>query len=113
VIEYFDIDPENCEFILIGKKSDLPPGKRLFIDVDGEPIVIFNIAGELFAVADICSHDNNPLGEGELDEFEIICPRHGAHFDVRNGKALSLPAVVDIPSYPVRIEEDEIWIGLP
>jgi len=113
VIEYSDIDPEKCEFILIGNKTDIPPGERIFIDVNGEPIVIFNIAGELFAIADICSHDNNPLGEGELDKFEIICPRHGARFDVRSGKALSLPAVIDIPSYPVRTEKDEIWIGIP
>ena len=112
-MQYAEIDPDNCDYILLGKKSELTPGERLFIDVDGEPIVIFNIAGELFAVEDICSHDNNPIGEGELEKFDVICPRHGAHFDVRNGKALSLPAVVDILSYPVRIEGDEIWIGIP
>ena len=113
MIVYSEIDPENCEFIPIGNKSDLPSGERLFVEVDGEPIVVFNIAGSMFALADICSHDNNPLGEGELEEFDIICPRHGARFDIRTGKSLSLPAVVDIPSYPVRIDGDEIRIGFP
>ncbi|MCK5318339.1 MAG: nitrite reductase (NAD(P)H) small subunit, partial [Anaerolineales bacterium] len=45
--------------------------------------------------------------------YEIVCPRHGAHFDLRTGKALTLPAVVDIPAYPVRVEGGEVLIGLP
>jgi 3-phenylpropionate/trans-cinnamate dioxygenase ferredoxin subunit len=53
------------------------------------------------------------VGEGEITGTEIECPRHGARFDLRSGKALSLPAVVDIPAYPVRVEGNEIQIGLP
>ncbi len=50
---------------------------------------------------------------GELDGYEVTCPRHGASFDVRTGKALSLPAVVDIPAYPVRVVNGRVEIGLP
>jgi len=85
----------------------------MFVEIDERPIVIFNIAGQFFAIADVCSHDDGPVGEGRLDEFEISCPRHGAEFDVRSGKVHSLPAIVDIPAYPVRVVDGELEIGLP
>jgi 3-phenylpropionate/trans-cinnamate dioxygenase ferredoxin subunit len=93
--------------------EDLPPGERLFVEIGDVSIVVFNIAGKYFAIGDVCTHDDGPLGDGELDGHQIICPRHGARFDVRNGKVLSLPAVVDIPTYPVRVTEDDIEVGVP
>ena len=106
------IDPEKFTFISIGAVEDLPNGERLFVDIDGEPIVVFNIAGIYYAIADKCSHDDGPLGDGEVTKFEVACPRHGARFDIRTGAALSLPAVVDIPVYPIRILDGQIQIGL-
>jgi len=113
VYGYAHFDPKNCEFITVGAVEDLPNGERLFLEIDGQPIVVFNIAGEYYAIADLCSHDDGPLGEGRLEGYEIICPRHGARFDVRSGEVLALPAVVDIPAYPLRVNEGQIEIGLP
>lgn len=110
---YKHLDPAQCEFVGVAQASDLPNGERLFLEIDDQPIVIFNIAGTYYAIADLCSHDDGPLGDGELDGLEVICPRHGARFDLRTGKALSLPAIVDIPAYPVRVVDGEIQIGLP
>jgi len=107
------IDLTDYSFYTVTKVEDLPPGERLFVEIGDVSIVVFNIAGKLFAIGDICTHDDGPLGDGELDGHQIICPRHGARFDVRNGKVLSLPAVVDIPTYPVRITEDDIEVGVP
>jgi nitrite reductase/ring-hydroxylating ferredoxin subunit len=53
------------------------------------------------------------VAEGEIEGHEVICPRHGAHFDLHTGKALTLPAVVDIPAYPVRVAEGEVLVGIP
>jgi 3-phenylpropionate/trans-cinnamate dioxygenase ferredoxin subunit len=110
---YKKLDPQACEFVAIARQEDLPDGERLFVEIDGEPVVVFNIAGEYFAIADLCSHDDGPLGDGDLEGYEINCPRHGASFDVRTGKVLSLPAIVDIPAYPIRIVNGQIQIGLP
>ena len=106
-------DPEACEFIPIVPVEDVPDGERIFVDIDDQPLAIFCIAGQYFAIADVCSHDNGPVGDGILDGYEIQCPRHGASFDVRNGKVLSLPAIVDIPAYPVRVVDGQIEVGLP
>jgi 3-phenylpropionate/trans-cinnamate dioxygenase ferredoxin subunit len=110
---YQQLDPAKCDFIDIAPAQDLPNGQRMFVDIDEEKIVIFNIAGSYYAIADVCSHDDGPVGDGELDGYEITCPRHGAVFDVRTGQVLSLPAIVDIPAYPVRLVDGQIQIGLP
>lgn len=110
---YDKIDPAKCEFVEVAAADEIAPGERLFVEIDGQPIVVFNIAGGFYAIADICSHDDGPVGDGDLDGYEVKCPRHGARFDVRNGRVLSLPAVVDIPMYPVRIASGKIEIGIP
>lgn len=111
--DYTRLDPSECEFVAVGSVQDLPNGERLFVQIDDQTIVIFNVGGHLYAIADVCSHDDGPLGDGELHGHEVHCPRHGASFDIRNGKVLSLPAIVDIPAYPVRVVEGQIEIGLP
>lgn len=110
---YAKLDPTQCEFLEVAPLDELPNGERMFIEVDEQSIVLFNIAGEVYAIADLCSHDDGPLGEGDVDGYEIACPRHGARFDLRTGAVLSLPAIVDIPAYPVNIENGQIYIGLP
>jgi 3-phenylpropionate/trans-cinnamate dioxygenase ferredoxin subunit len=110
---YTTVESDKLEFVTVADVDELPNGERLLIDIDGEPIAVFNIAGEYFAIMDVCSHDDGPVAEGVVDGYEIECPRHGAHFDIRDGKVLTLPAVVDIPAYPVRISGNEIQIGLP
>ena len=108
-----EIEQEKLEFIPVGEVEELRAGERLFIEIDEKRIVILNINGQYYAIADICSHDDGPVGEGALEGFEIICPRHGARFDIRTGKVLALPAFVDIPAYPVRLVGDQIEIGIP
>jgi 3-phenylpropionate/trans-cinnamate dioxygenase ferredoxin subunit len=113
MFNYTQYEPEKCEFIKIGSLDSVPEGERLYLEIDQFSLVVFNVAGKLFAISNICSHDDHPLGDGELVDHEISCPRHGARFDIRNGKAVSLPAIVDIPAYPVRIVGGEIEIGIP
>ncbi|HEX2622531.1 MAG TPA: non-heme iron oxygenase ferredoxin subunit [Phototrophicaceae bacterium] len=95
----------------VAKTDELRPGERMIVEIGRKWIVIFNIDGEYHAIADVCTHDDGPLAEGELVGCEIECPRHGAKFDVRTGKVLAPPALVDVPAYDVRVENDEILIA--
>lgn len=113
MFNYTQAELEKVEFVEIAPASELPADERMFVTIEDKPIVIFNIAGNLYAIADVCSHDEGPLGDGDLEGHEIACPRHGAHFDIRSGQALQLPAVIDIPAYPVRVREGIIEIGIP
>ena len=65
-----------------------------------------------FAIEDICTHDGAPLTGGEIEGDQIICPRHGARFCLRTGEALTLPAVMPLPTYPLRIDGDDIYVTL-
>jgi 3-phenylpropionate/trans-cinnamate dioxygenase ferredoxin subunit len=110
---YTQIDESKIEYVEIAPASELPSGERMFVEIEGKMIVIFNIAGQFFSIADVCSHDDGPVGEGALEGYTITCPRHGAQFDVRTGKVMQMPAVVDIPAYPVRIVDGMIQLGIP
>lgn len=110
---YDQVDPATAVFVAVAATAELPNGARKIVEVDGRPIAVFNIAGTLYAIADVCSHDDGPVAEGELAGHEIECPRHGARFDVRTGKVLSFPAIVSIPAYPVRVEGETVLVGLP
>ena len=113
MFNYTTLDEMKLEFVEIAPASELPNGERLFLEIEGKAIVIFNIAGQLFAIGDVCTHDDGPLGDGDLDGFNIVCPRHGAEFDVRTGKVVQMPAVVDIPAYPVKVVDGMIQVGIP
>ena len=113
MFNYNEIPDEDVEYVVVATQEELPNGERIFLEIDGQPVAVFNIAGKYFAIADVCSHDDGPVAEGDLHDSEIECPRHGAHFDLESGKALSLPAVVDIPAYPVKVEGGEILLGIP
>ena len=99
-------------YVSVAKTAEIPPGAREVFEIDGLYIAVFNVGGKYYAIEDRCTHDDGPLAEGDLDGYEIICPRHGARFDLRDGRVLSMPAVLPVPWYPVRIEGDEIQIGL-
>lgn len=113
MFDYTKVDESNVEYLDIAPASELPNGERLFVEVEGRPIVILNIAGQFFAIDDVCTHDDGPLGDGDIEGYNIVCPRHGGEFDVRTGKAVQLPAVVDIRAYPVRVVDGMIQVGMP
>lgn len=94
----------------VAKLSDVPPGTSKKVEVDGVEVLLCNCDGAIYAVEDVCTHDGGPLDEGDLIECKIMCPRHGALFDVTTGAALTPPAVVALPTYAVRVEGEEIFV---
>lgn len=101
------------EFIKVARVDDIPPGERMWFEFEEETVVIFNVDGEFYCIADLCTHDGGPLEDGELFGYEVECPRHGARFDIRTGEAVRLPAVVDIPTYAVKVEGEFIFVESP
>jgi len=102
---------QKQEYVGVGKTSDIPPGEvRVFI-VDGRGVAVANVDGQFYAFADVCTHDDGPVAEGELDGCVIECPRHGARFDIMTGQVLAMPAVVPLPVYDLKVEGDEIKVS--
>ena len=99
-------------FTKVGSLSELPPGAAKVYEVGDRAIAVCNVDGELYAIDDVCTHDEGSLDQGELEGFEIECPRHGARFDVRTGKVTALPAVLPIDTFPVRVDGDDIEIDV-
>ncbi len=102
----------TAEFIKVCSPCDLPEGTVKVFVVQGKRIALCHTEGKFYAVADLCSHDDGPLGEGELSDHMIECPRHGARFDIKTGKALCLPAVRPIPAYEVELRDGELFVGI-
>lgn len=94
----------------VAAASEVAPGAYRVVDVDGTLVAVFNVSGEFYAIEDRCTHDDEVLTGGPIRGDEITCPRHGARFCIRNGKALSAPAYEDVPTFPVRIENGVIQV---
>jgi 3-phenylpropionate/trans-cinnamate dioxygenase ferredoxin component len=93
--------------------GDIAPGGFALLETDELVAAVFNIDGELFAIEDICTHDGAELAGGPIDDHQIICPRHGARFCLRTGRALTPPAYNPVQTFPVRIHQGRIEIELP
>jgi 3-phenylpropionate/trans-cinnamate dioxygenase ferredoxin component len=100
------------EFYRICKKADIPDPGRAVFEIDQRFIVLIHLDGEFFALDDTCTHDGGPLGEGFLEGYQIICPRHGARFDVRTGQAMAMPAVHGIAAHQVQVEGNDVFVKL-
>ncbi|MDQ6884351.1 MAG: non-heme iron oxygenase ferredoxin subunit [Candidatus Dormibacteraeota bacterium] len=81
------------------------------VAIDGVPICLVHAEDDKFyAINDICTHEDYSLSEGDLWEMSVECPRHGSRFDVRTGKVTGLPAVIPAKTYPVTVENGEIFV---
>ncbi len=99
-------------FVRVCRVSEVPEGGKAVFEVQDRFLAVFHVEGRFYALDDCCTHDGGPLGEGCLEGFAVQCPRHGAKFDIRDGKALSMPAVTDTQSFPVKIEGEEVLVEL-
>jgi 3-phenylpropionate/trans-cinnamate dioxygenase ferredoxin subunit len=96
--------------------DEVPTGEARRFEVEGHEIALVNLGEDGFrAVGDVCSHAQAYLHEGEVDEDfgTIECPRHGSTFDLDSGKPRSLPATLPVPSYNVKVEDDQVKVEIP
>ena len=90
--------------------EELPPCSVKIVYAGAIAVGVYNLNGEYYAIEDRCSHDDGPLAEGDFDcdDGVAICPRHGANIDIRTGRALTLPAVEPVKTFPVHVRDG--WI---
>ena len=100
------------DFVKIAKVTDIPdPGKQT-LEVDDALVVLFHVGGRFYCIDDVCTHDGGPVGEGDLCGHEIVCPRHGAKFDVCTGKALTMPATEATVAHQVKVEDGDVYVRI-
>lgn len=100
-------------FVKAAKIGEIEPGKAKRVEIEGERIALFNVDGKYYGISDICTHEEASLSEGALQGEVISCPRHGARFNVRTGQVLSLPAILPVATYPVKVEGADILVSVP
>jgi 3-phenylpropionate/trans-cinnamate dioxygenase ferredoxin subunit len=96
----------------VAAAAELPPGGHLVFEVEGRFVAVYDVAGERYAIEDLCTHDGNPLADGPVEGCEVICPRHGARFCLRTGAALSPPAYEPVATFPVTVRDGRLLIGV-
>jgi 3-phenylpropionate/trans-cinnamate dioxygenase ferredoxin subunit len=106
-----DLDTSGV-FVRVARVDDILSGALLRVEVAGALICLANVGGHIYAVSDDCPHIGGALSDGELEGCMLTCPVHLARFDVRDGHVLRGPAREDVPSYPVRVEQGEIYIAV-
>lgn len=99
-----------AQWIRVGDADGLAPGEMTAAAAGSEYIVVCNVDGDFYAVEDLCSHQDLPLSDGELDGNELLCIHHGARFDVCTGKALCLPALTPVRTFDVEVRDGGIFV---
>ena len=98
--------------LAVGPLEEIPPGEMKLVEAEPYPVGIYNCDGELYAIEDRCSHDDGPLctGNWDAETCVAVCPRHGASFDIKSGRALTLPAYLPVRTFPVRVEDGVVKV---
>jgi 3-phenylpropionate/trans-cinnamate dioxygenase ferredoxin subunit len=101
-----------ADFVPVAKVSEIPDPGRQLVEVDERLVVLIHVGGQFYALDDVCTHDGGPLGEGQLEDSTIACPRHGAKFDIRTGAALTMPATRSTVVHDVEVQGDTVLVRL-
>ena len=99
--------------VRVGDEDEIPEGGVKIVQTGSLFLGVYRIDGAFYAIEDRCSHDDGPLCEGEREGYEVICPRHGARFDLESGRPLTLPAFLPVATFPVRVENGVVQVELP
>ena len=97
----------------VGSADSVRESASLSTEVDGIALLVVRCGSDLYAIEDRCTHDGEPLEGAEVESCQIVCPRHGAHFCVRTGEALTPPAYEPLRTYKVRVENGRILVENP
>ena len=100
------------EYVRVARVGEVAPGSMKRVEVGGRAVALINLGGQFYAIDDTCSHEEASLSKGTLSGEVVVCPKHGARFNVKTGRVLALPAVRSVAVYPVRVDGDEVLLSL-
>jgi len=102
-----------AEFETVAKVGDIPDGGMIQVVAQGDPVGLYRVGEEIYAVNDYCTHEETYLtdGEFEVEDMEVECHLHGSRFDVRDGSVRILPATKPVATYEVKIDGDLVMVG--
>jgi nitrite reductase/ring-hydroxylating ferredoxin subunit len=100
------------QFVAVLKLAELPPGSMRACMVAGRELLICHTREGVFALDNICTHAHARLCEGRLRATRLVCPLHGASFDVRDGRVLGPPAETPLATHAVRVIADAIEVAV-
>ena len=101
---------QTTEFVRVASVDEIAPGKAKVVTVGDRQVAVFNVGGTFYAIDDACTHETTPLSDGPLHGDIVVCPKHGSRFHLPTGRVLSLPAVVPVNTYPVRVDEGQVLL---
>jgi 3-phenylpropionate/trans-cinnamate dioxygenase ferredoxin component len=104
----------SADFIAVASESELADPDSMLVEIDGRMIVLIHAAGHYYALDDLCTHDGGPLSGGRIDTVgaALVCPRHGARFELSSGTALTMPATKATVVHEVKVEHGKILVRL-
>jgi len=100
------------QFVKVCRLDELEEGRTNPVDVEGRTVLVVKAEGAVYALENICTHDGGFLGEADIVEGQIECPRHGARFDIKTGEATRMPAVAELETFEVKIENGDVLIAV-
>lgn len=99
-----------AEYVKVASEDEIPAGQGKAVSVDGRRIAVFNVNGTFYAIDDTCTHEEASLAEGPTYGDIVACPKHGSRFHLPTGRVLSLPAVIPVNTYPVKVEAGQVLV---
>ena len=102
----------GAEFVKIATTLEVPPGVMKMVQVVGQAVCLANVDGKCYAIGNLCTHEEGPLDQGRLEEYEVECPWHGSQFDIRTGQVIVGPASRPEPVYEVKLEGTSLLVRL-
>jgi 3-phenylpropionate/trans-cinnamate dioxygenase ferredoxin subunit len=100
-----------AEFEQVARVDEIADGGRKSLIVDDVPVLLLRVGDDFYCIEDVCTHDGQPLSDGPLVGCEITCSRHGARFDVRDGKPMCMPATEPVATFPVEVRDGAVYVG--
>jgi 3-phenylpropionate/trans-cinnamate dioxygenase ferredoxin component len=98
-------------FVKVCPVEEIPADGAIAVEIDDTPVAVVRSGDSVYAISDICSHAEVSLSEGEVYDTTIECWLHGSCFDLRTGKPTNLPATQPIATYPVKVEDGNVYVS--